>query len=256
MILVAVIWIWPTKPEPVKSPSKKPSLAEESQFSQARFDDIIHRVAKTNVVKDVSPVVLYREVDGKKIVHAVGALMHGNGSILTCGHAFWKELGQNLGPYKFYYRVAQPFDDRYYPINRIQTIASFETNRSGVSKDVMECFPGEATLIEFRDKPQEAYPPPDSTLEFTPSTRPKFARSIFTGESAQVLGSLKNSHGVTYPILDCQFFKGLSGTVFAGEKNSGYILVMGQRLNDEEMRLIKPPSGRDVITLCVPFNFN
>jgi hypothetical protein len=244
----------PSNPRPVRTLSIDPS-----DDLQAKYDELVNHITRTNVCPAVHPVHIFREVDGRMFLHATGGQLVNDGRILTCGHAFWDIPGEGKKPWRFYYQILEPYDKTFYPINKIEVVSRVETNAINASQDVIVCVPGPAELIAPLAPPAEAIGG-ETNLTVNGITRfdePLIIRSTVTGERIRLIGSVRVVGGASYFVLDCNTFKTQSGTIYARADNKElYILSKSALLTPGLRKKYRLDETRVGITFCSSVKLN
>lgn len=239
-----------------KTPSK--TSDDPRSFGQTKYENLIKSLSPTNVCPDIKPVHIFREVNGKKYLHATGGQIVRDGSILTCGHAFWNTPNEPKAPWKYYYQNLQPYEERFHPITDLQKIDVMETNTVSASRDVMICRPGEAHLINPIQAPGEVISEKTTTFDFYKKYNRKLnVRSTVTGASFNLIGEAKVAGGPLFYVIDYASFRGESGTIFVADNNKTlYILSQSTLLNQELRETYGLDEKQSGITLCSSVTIN
>lgn len=239
-------------------PEKAKQADDPRHFNQVKYEGLMKRLSPTSVCPGIKPVHIFREVDGKKYLHATGGQMIKDGSILTCGHAFWNTPNEPKVPWKFYYQILQPYKEGFYPIGSLRKIDVIETNTIQASRDVITCQPGEVRSIEPFQDPGEVVSGKTTTFDSYREYSEKISvKSTVTGESFNILGEAKIIGGPWFYVLDYASFQGESGTVFVADNNKTlYILSQSVLTNPELQEAFKLDKSKSGLTLCSSVSIN
>lgn len=224
-----------------------------SEEGQRKYEELTKRITQDTVFPGVVAVHIFREEeDGHKYLHATGGQLTGDGTILTCGHAFWNLPNENKRPWKYFFQVLQPYEKKFRPINRVVVIDKVEQNNVNASRDVMACIPGEATVIIPFNPPSNEVT--KDVLHFSgcniyKSKQP--VRSTVTGETVNLIGETQLVNGPGYFILDCETFPSQSGTLYASSDGTKvYIVSRSIKLYPELRKIYNLDDSYTGVTLC------
>jgi len=211
-----------------------------SEIVEASYNDLLRRIAPTNVYPGIVPVHIFRKQDGVMRFHCSGGLLE-DGTILTCAHSFWNVQGKNRKPWEYHFRVLQPVPGKLQPINRLLPVDISLIEASPATHDFIKCSPGLSKIIDPLEPVETVIQGGNLRFDYYHPIQGMIGvKSIVTGESAHIIGRIKHTGGPEFYILDYDSFQGESGTPFVDPVDRKvYIVSRSMKLGGVERQVFK-----------------
>jgi hypothetical protein len=230
-------------------------------------EKLLARISPTNVLAGMTPVLIW---ENSNTWCATGLLVTPTNNsprfIVTCAHEF---LTNHLaGPAYFEYQIArhalQPFDEKFYPIEKIETDVARDDEDPKRILDIALCYPGKLRKIDpiAYTNSYNVLISKLTGLEKTPFKfillkKPEPVESSATAEKVTVIGQTKaNKYGQVFYILLYDGMESEDGTIFVEPHRELYVMSTTLAITPEIRKYFKLPPEMKTIALASKVTLN